>query len=266
VDGVCYWRYTISETKWTKSVPKLLNGWLFILLLLSGVSPAAQDREEGANQEPLTIAGSRNMPPYSMLNQKGEPVGVGIDLWRLWSKKTGIPVRFRLTDITRSQEQMKDKRADLHAGLLQSKGRGEWLDFSLPFIKTPAYLYHLYSDTEHPALADFSAARIGTQGPVPQSLFKKLFPRASQVIFENIPQMIHAVEQDEIDVFIADRPSADFSLLHLGMRGDYIAVDKPLFQIGLHAAVAKGNQALLDEVNRGLAEITLAEMNAILAR
>jgi polar amino acid transport system substrate-binding protein len=233
---------------------------------LSSASQAAYDGENSDDQKTLTIAGSSNMPPYSMLNQKGEPVGVGIDLWRLWSKKTGIPIRFRLTDVTRSLEQMKDQRADLHAGLLQSKERSEWLDFSHTFLKTPAYLYHLYSDTEHPALTDFSNARIGTKGPIPPSVFKKLFPQASQVVYENTPQMIQAVEQEEIDGFIADRPSADFSLLHLGMRGDYIAFDKPLFQIALRAAVAKGNTALLDEVNRGLAEITPTEMDNILTR
>jgi polar amino acid transport system substrate-binding protein len=225
-----------------------------------------QAQIDNTNQAALTIVGSRNMAPYSMLNQKGEPVGVGIDLWRLWSKKTGIPVRFRLTDIARSLEEMKDQRADLHAGLLQSDERNEWLDFTAPFLQTHAYLYHLFKDPGRPTLTDFSSARIGTQGPTPHPVFKKLFPQASQVIFENIPQMIHAVEQDEIDAFIADRPSADFALLRLGMRGDYIAVDEPLFELALHGAIIKGNHKLLDAVHRGLADITSSEIDAILAR
>jgi polar amino acid transport system substrate-binding protein len=201
-----------------------------------------------------------------MLNQKGEPVGVGVDLWRLWSKKTGIPVRFRFTDISRSLEEMKDGRADVHASLLLSKERSEWLDFTTPFLETPAYLYHLYKNTSQNTLNDFSSARVGTQGPIPPQIFSKLFPQATQIVFENIPQMINAVEQDRLDAFIADQPSTDFALLRLGMRGDFIALDKPLFQISLRAAVLKGKHKLLEAVNQGLGEITRAEMNAIFAR
>jgi polar amino acid transport system substrate-binding protein len=201
-----------------------------------------------------------------MLNQKGEPVGVGVDLWRLWSKKTGIPVRFRFTDISRSLEEMKDGRADVHASLLVSKERSDWLDFTPPFLETPAYLYHLYNGTTRSTLDDFSNARVGTHGPIPPLVFSKLFPQATQLVFENIPQMIHAVEQNELDAFIADRASTDFALLRLGMRGDFIAIDKPLFPISLRAAVSKGRHTLLEAINQGLGDITQNEMNAILGR
>ncbi|MEW8375901.1 MAG: transporter substrate-binding domain-containing protein [Candidatus Thiodiazotropha sp.] len=236
---------------------KRIEGLFVILLLMTGSCQAA---------EVLTIVGSRNIPPFSMLNREGEPVGVGIDIWRLWSEKTGIPVRFRLTDIARSLEEMKDGRAGLHAGLLQSHERSAWLDFTDPFLVTPAYLYHLFEEGEGSSLNDFSASRIGTQGPIPQQLFNRLFPRATQVVFENIPQMIEAVAAGELDAFIADRPSSDFALLRLGMRGDFIAMDKPLFQVSLRAALPKGREAMLERVNKGLAAISREEMHAILAR
>jgi polar amino acid transport system substrate-binding protein len=223
-------------------------------------------RAHSDTQQVLTIVGSRNMPPFSMLNQAGEPVGVGVDLWRLWSEKTGKPVRFRLTDISRSLEEMRDGRADLHAGLLLSKQRSAWLEFTRPYLETPAYLYALFKNGEARSLSDFSSSRIGTQGPVPQHLFKKLFPQATQVVFENIPQMIRAVERNELDAFIADRPSSDFALLQLGMRGDFVTLDKPLFEIALRAAVPKGNLELLEAVNNGLAAISRKEIENILDR
>ncbi|MGD9171739.1 MAG: transporter substrate-binding domain-containing protein, partial [Candidatus Thiodiazotropha sp.] len=232
----------------------------------TALEPQWQGQVNMESREVLTVVGSRNMPPFSMLNKNGEPVGVGIDLWRLWSKKTGIPVRFRLTDISRSLEEMKDGRADVHASLLLSKERSDWLDFTPPFLETPAFLYHLYKNTSQSRLNDFSTARVGTHGPVPSNLFRKLFPQGTHVVFENIPQMIQAVEQDQLDAFIADRPSTDFALLRHGMRGDFIALDSPLFQISLRAAVAKGNHKLLEAVNQGLGAITRTEMNTILAR
>ncbi len=226
----------------------------------------ATGQEPDAPQGVLTLVGSRNIPPFSMLSPEGEPVGIGIDLWRLWSKKTGRQVRFHLTSISRSLEEMRDGRADLHAGLLLSEERSDWLDFSQPFIRTPAYLYYLFRNGEERSLDDFSASRIGTQGPIPPLLFNRLFPQATQVTYENIPQMIHAVEQGELDAFIADRPSSDLALLRLGMRGDFIKLDKVLFQISLRAAVLKGDRDLLQLINKGLSAISQEEMNSILNR
>ncbi len=214
----------------------------------------------------LTIVGSRNIPPFSMLNQGGEPVGIGVDLWRLWSQKTGHPIRFRLTDIRRSLEEMKDGRADIHAGLLLSKARDTWLDFSPPFIKTSAYLHYLSNNGKKRRLSDFAEAKIGTQGPVPAEVFSRLFPEGKQQVFENIPQMIHAVEVGEIDAFIADQPSSSVALLNLGLRGDFLTLERELYPINLRAAVAEGNTALLEEVNRGLTAISQEEMNTIFGR
>jgi polar amino acid transport system substrate-binding protein len=247
-----------------------LKALFLVLLLIPGICQASEEdwpsQNPSSSQKALTIVGSRNTPPFSMLNQDGKPVGAGIDLWRLWSKKTGIPVRFRLTDINRSLEEIKDGRADLHIGLLYSIERSAWLNFTKPYLETPAYLNYLYKEGKHPSLSDFASSRIGTQGPIPLRLFKRLFPQAERVVYENIPQMIRAVEQNEIDAFIADRPSTDFTLLHLGMRGDYIALDEPLFQISLQAAVPKGSEELLAQVKKGLAKIDRQELNNILAR
>ncbi|MEJ2693247.1 MAG: transporter substrate-binding domain-containing protein [Candidatus Thiodiazotropha sp.] len=217
-------------------------------------------------QEILTIVGSRNLPPFSMLNQEGEPAGIGVDLWRLWSTKTGRAVRFRLTDIPRSLAEIKAGHADLHAGLLVSQDRQKWLDFSQPYLETTAYLHYLFKDGEHRSMSDFSSSRIGTQGPITQTHFSKLFPGATQFIYENIPQMINAVERNEIDAFIADRPSADLALLRLGIRGEFVTSEKGLFQIALRAAVARGNSELLQSINSGLAHISRDEMEAILTR
>jgi polar amino acid transport system substrate-binding protein len=246
----------------------LLYALLFFSALCQAVVPADESnstRQTTAPPPTLTIVGSRNIPPFSMLNQQGEPAGIGIDMWRLWSQKSGIPVRFRLTDISRSLDEMKEGRADLHAGLLYSAERSEWLEFTKPFLQTPAFLYYQLEEKEL-SLKDFSDSRIGTQGPIPKQLFDKLFPNSTQVVYENIPQMIRAVDNQELDGYIADRTSSDFSLLRLGMRGDFIALGKPLFQITLHAAVAKDNPELLSAINDGLSAITRDEMDAILTR
>lgn len=231
--------------------------------------PSEQDGANGsatATGSVLTLAGSRNLPPFSMLAEDGEPAGVGVELWRLWSQKTGRPIRFRLTDIARSLTDLETGRADFHSGLFYSKERGERLSFSKPFLRAPATLYFLFDDAGPRKLDDFKTARIGVQGPPPQELFQRLFPQAEPKSFENIPQMIAAANRGDIDAFLADRPSADLALVRSGLRGDFSALDQDLFQVELRAAVPKGQEALLAEIERGLDAISQDELKAILDR
>jgi ABC-type amino acid transport substrate-binding protein/CheY-like chemotaxis protein/HPt (histidine-containing phosphotransfer) domain-containing protein len=252
---------------------KFVRLLLALALIVSGRCQAVEDgashrlvAQPKESPQVLTIAGSRNLSPFSMLNQDGEPTGVGIELWRLWSQKTGIPIRFRLTDISRSLEDLKDGRADFHAGLFRSPERAEWLDFSQPYLRTPAALHYLFTDGERSSLSDFVHAHIGVQGPISLPLFHKLFPQATAKSFENIPQMITAVENGDLDAFIADRSSADLALLRLGLRGEFMTLEQDLFQIELRAALPKGNRRLLETIDKGLANITRNEFEAILAR
>ncbi|EXJ13478.1 transporter substrate-binding domain-containing protein [Imhoffiella purpurea] len=221
----------------------------------------------GAGEAPglLTIAGSRNLPPFSMLSETGEPEGIGVDLWRLWSRKTGRPIQFRLTDISRSLTDLEEGRADLHAGLFRSSERSRWLEFSEPYLRAPATLYYLFHEGDTRSLADFHQARIGVLGPPPADLFDRLFSQARPTSFESIEQMIAASEQGEIDAFIADRPSTELILIRNGLRGEYKALDRDLIQIELRAAVVKENAGLLKDIESGLGAITREEMEAILS-
>lgn len=214
--------------------------------------------------ETLTIAGSRNLPPFSMLNDAGEPAGIGVEIWRLWAEKTGRPVQFRLTDLSRSLADLKDGRADFHIGLFLSRSRSEWLTFSKPYLRAPATLYYRFSGDRERTLADFRDTRIGVLGPPPVELFRQLFPQAESASFENISQMINGVEQGDVEGFIADRPSTDLALIRSGMRGEFVALEEDLFQAELRTALPKGSEALLEVVEKGLNAITRKELEAIL--
>lgn len=220
----------------------------------------------GANSAVLTIAGSRALPPFTMLTRNGEPAGVGVELWKLWSRKTGRPVQFRLTDMSRSLANLKDGRADVHAGLFRSEERAQWLSFSEPYLRFPVTLYYPYADGQQRTLASFSAARVGFLGPPPRALLASVFKQAVASSYESIEQMIKAVEQGEIDAFIADRPSTEAVLVRLGLRGDFHALDRDLFQVDLRAALPKDHDDLLAQINAGFDAMSRAEMEAIIAR
>lgn len=239
-----------------------------ILLVLAGMSMADKPvkTSESATEAALIIAGSRDLPPFTMLNENGEPAGIGVDIWRLWSQKSGITIRFKFTDIAGSLRDLKERRADLHAGLFISNERSKWLDYSKPYLRTPALLYYHATTGEQKSLDNFEKARIAIRGPPPNELLRQLLPLAEFVRFETIPQMIKSVERGKTDGFIADRPSADLALLSLGLRGDFNTLEPALYQLALRVAVPKGNEKLLHQIERGMDAISHAEMQAILVR
>ncbi len=242
--------------------------WLILLLVSSATcfAPEIQSAETTPSGDVLTLVGSSNLAPFTMLNEEGKPAGIGVDIWRLWAQKSGHPVQFKLSDIPSSLADLKTGRAQVHLGLMISPERAQWLSFSKPFLRVPALLYHPYGNGQPRSLADFMTARIGIRGPPSQGGLKDMLPAAEFVSYESIPLMAEAVQQGEIQAFIADQPSADLLLLSLGLRGEFAHLDKELFFLSLRAAVPNGQESLLRVIDKGLDAITQEEMDEIMAR
>ncbi|MEJ2611783.1 MAG: transporter substrate-binding domain-containing protein [Candidatus Thiodiazotropha sp.] len=171
---------------------------------------------------PLVIAGSWNLPPFSQLDSKGNPAGLGVDIWKLWAEKTGRKIEFCLSNMSDSMVDLQEGRADFHMGMFQSEQRNRWLSFSKPYLQAPATLYYRFLDGQSKGLKDFADAKIGILGPIPQEMFQLRFPQATALSFENIPEMIEAIDRNAIQAFIADRASTEIILLRRGLSGEYL--------------------------------------------
>ena len=250
---------------YTISAPWL---WLILLLVSSSTCHASkmQPVEAPLSGDVLILVGSSNLAPFTMFNEEGKPAGIGVDIWRLWSQKSGHPVQFKLSDIPTSLADLKAGRAQAHIGLMISPERAKWLNFSKPFLRVPALLYHPYGNGQPRSLADFRTARIGIRGPPSQGGLKDRLPSSVLVSYESIPLMAEAVQKGEIQAFVADQPSADLLLLSLGLRGEFAHLDKELFFLSLRAAVPKGRESLLRVIDKGLDAITQKEMDEIMGR
>ena len=79
-------------------------GTRFLLLgLLLWVPLVYAETLDAAGVDPelpkvLVISCDREFPPYTTANAENEPEGMLVDLWRLWSDKTGHKITFRVSD------------------------------------------------------------------------------------------------------------------------------------------------------------------------
>jgi len=58
---------------------------------VSGVPPPADQK--------MTIAVSTDTLPFHFSDGQGRPAGIVVDMWRLWSQKTGVEIEFKSEDI-----------------------------------------------------------------------------------------------------------------------------------------------------------------------
>ncbi len=236
--------------------------WLLVLLLILSFPVASA--EKGLSHT-LVIAAPGDMPLVSARDANGEPTGMVMDFWRLWGEKTGHEIRFRLSTMTQSIADVEEGRADIQGILFYSEERAKKLDFSSPFISVPAKLFYRLNGAKEPPPEAFQNARIGTYPPLLHHIQER-FPDAHLSSYDTAEKMAIAIARNELDAFVSDVPSAEVAFLKVGIRGKVGSLSPPLFELGVRAAVAKGQDAVLAEIERGLAAISHAERRQMVNR
>ncbi len=114
--------------------------------------------------ERISIAYSKDSVPFHFSDDSGKPAGIIIDLWRLWSQKTGIAIDFRAADWDETLTMVGSGTADVHAGLFYNKERDKFLDYGSALTKTDT---HYFSHVALPPIKEIDgleAYRVGVLG------------------------------------------------------------------------------------------------------
>jgi ABC-type amino acid transport substrate-binding protein len=76
----------------------------------------------------VTVVTSDDHIPYYYMDEQQEMTGMLIDIWRLWSKKTGIDVKFSGLSFSDSLATVRDGAAEIHGGWFYSEPAGLFAD------------------------------------------------------------------------------------------------------------------------------------------
>jgi PAS domain S-box-containing protein len=209
----------------------------------------------------VTVAYPRDIPPFSFQTPEGEPNGLAIDIWRLWSRKTGVPVEFLGGSFRETLDMVRDGRADIHAGLFDARERRAFLEFAAPLFEVEANFFYHQSLSGLNDLPDLLPFRIGVRrGTFYESFLRERMPGASLTLFETAEELIRALDRGELRVFVMSVPDALAYLREAGLRDQFqYPVHRPLLVRSAWAAVAAGREALAESVRKGMARITPAE-------
>jgi ABC-type amino acid transport substrate-binding protein/CheY-like chemotaxis protein/HPt (histidine-containing phosphotransfer) domain-containing protein/two-component sensor histidine kinase len=211
-------------------------------------------------EDVLVVAWEKAYPPFSMLNSQGKPSGLLIDFWRLWAKKTGRKMEFRVFDRTDAANNLVTGGADIHAGLGSLNGRKNSLAFSTPFFQVASHLFHR-AGQEIRGIHDLDGQSIGTVADSATALWlQDRLPVHQIKRFPTEESLILAAANGEIDVFAGPLPVMLAFFSRQGRMSEFKYHPASLFTRNIAGAVFKKNQSLLTVVNAGINAISHQEM------
>ena len=225
-----------------------------------------------------TIAANRSAPistaycidcvPFQFQDENGEPAGLIIDIWRLWSERTGIEIDFRPGLWDETLRMVIEGQAEAHAGLFYSEHRAPYLEYGSYLTTTETHFFIKKGLPPVENVADLAAYRVGVLAfDYVERFLEERLPTGTVIVFESYDMIMDALRNGQLHVFAADTATGIYHLQKAGLGYSFeYPKDSPLYETDWLAATAKGDKDLIQIINQGLAMITKAERREIESR
>jgi polar amino acid transport system substrate-binding protein len=196
--------------------------------------------------------------PFESQNEKGEIVGLTIDLVSAVAKKAGIEVKFVNTPWEGIFNSLQQGDRDLLASSITiTDERKQTMDFTNPYFD--AYqLIAVKANSKVAKFADLKKLKVGVQtGTTGDEAVTKQQGKNSTNIkrFESTPLALKELEAGGVDAVVADNGViVNYVTNNVGAKFKTVS-DKAFAPEQYGFAVKKGNTELLGKLNKGLADI-----------
>jgi len=243
-----------------------MRPWIGLVLGLLLLSPLSLLAETDHSQA-LRIGYRLDSAPVQFRNERGEADGALIDLWRLWSAESGVPLRFVGGYNKATQEMLVSGQVDVLAGLFESGKRAERMDFSTPILSSPYYLFY-HSVLGHlQSMDDLKGLPVGvTRGSFHEQYLREHYPALTLDLYDGYQDLFKAALEQRVQAFVTQPSYLQRYLKKIDSPEMFGRLRQPLYTRAYKAAVAKGDVAQLESVNRYLDELKIEDRAAISQR
>jgi len=213
--------------------------------------------------KPINIVIDEGYAPLTLLDVDGNPAGLFVDIWRLWSKKSDIEVTFTHGNWNDTLSYLKNRHASIHSGLFISELRARWISFSQPFYGVGSCFFYKTGSDAIDIRDTLKGMKIGAiKGSYQEEYLKNNYPAADVIAFSTREKMIRSVLTSQSDCLLSEAPSLGIIIDRLGLTG-YFETSSQVFKRTFHAGVLKENDELLsliDNVFDTISDKELAEI------
>ncbi|WP_373312791.1 basic amino acid ABC transporter substrate-binding protein [Deefgea tanakiae] len=196
--------------------------------------------------------------PFESLNNKKEVVGFSVDVLEAIAKKSGMKIKFINTPWEGIFATLSTGDRDMViSSVTITPERKQSMDFSDPYFEAKQ-LIAVGKNSKVSKFTDLKTLKVGVQtGTTGDEVIQKLQGKTSPNIkrFESTPLAIKELENGGVDAVVADN-GVVVNFVANNPNSKLKMIDDATFAKEYYGiAVKKGNKALLEQINKGLAAI-----------
>lgn len=203
----------------------------------------------------LKVAGDNNFPPYEYVDENGSYTGFNVDILRAIALQTGIEIQFHPMTWKDACEKLKLGEVDMIEGMKFTKERSQYYDFSEEYLENSQSIFVKGDNGDIDNFQSLSGKKVGVQrGDMVVSNLQQL--QGVNIIYAKDQQ--HAMQRllnGEVDAYIGNTLAGVFLMNREGTREKIKIVGETLNPAKYAVAVKKGDDEILEIINRGLKEI-----------
>lgn len=226
-------------------IEKLERRWL------SGIS----------DEKTLLVVMSNGNPPLANVAQSGVPQGILVDVWKLLSDKSGIPISIVPEVSTIGLNKLQQGRADVHMAFPVGDVVPDGVRPVWPIYQFTSSFY--YNRTlQFSSLAQVNQ-QIGVLAAASYSAkLREHYPALQIRKFDKLDDVLSAYERNEIVGFFVSDLVMQHRLLQTS-GNEYKKLDQPRYQTDLQVLLSKDAPELAEQLKAGFEKITQDELETI---
>lgn len=226
---------------------------------------SAQERKWLAAHPTIRVGIDRDFAPYEWIDENGEYVGMIAEHLHLLESKLGVKFEIIKHKTWRQILDMaKHAELDMIAAAVQTPDRQQYLDFSPPYVSTPAVI-----------IADDRLGYVGTlrllagrkvavvNGYFIQEVLAREHPNIEIIAADSVQSALSMVVEGKVDAYIGDAASASFTIKQLGFANLGFSGQSG-YQSETRFAVGKQHPELLTILQKTLDSIPQAQRDNLI--
>ncbi|MCO4798544.1 MAG: transporter substrate-binding domain-containing protein [Colwelliaceae bacterium] len=263
-----YNRLFLRQNDYVSAVAKDNDQLLqFIEEGLSKISHAEKSKIEkkwlGFDQhsDKLRLGFTPNLLPYMGVSATGKAQGLFVDIWRLWSKRTGLDVEFVPEKMSDVEELIKEGALDAHISYPNSNLSIEEITRATEVYAVPSNVYISVDTPDVRQLSQLSGKRMGvfTTAPYKEQIIND-YPQIDLKEFNNYQEVLKAIENKEIDAFVGAVETTVAQLIKADLNSEFYSLENSPFRTKIYALTQKKNTRLVEIIKEGFDMLPLDEL------
>ncbi|MDR6964539.1 transporter substrate-binding domain-containing protein [Shewanella putrefaciens] len=226
---------------------------VYLIVILCSYLLSITGQASPLPNEPLIIVMGEDSFPYQYVDSEGEPTGLLVDLWKEWAKQTHTEVVFVARHWNESLTQLEKGKAHAHLGMGITPEREQLFDFATPIADVDAYLYLHKSLRSKKSIKELIPYQIGVvAGSYHEAQLQRMESKLVLKRYESREKLLAGVASSEIVVFAGLEGYLKDPASSQDISANFPNTARiKIKSVQFVPATVKGNQALVDKINRG---------------